>query len=1140
MKPIHSQAAFEYNGVLVSRQRFYQIACDPQRSVAVEACAGAGKTWMLVSRMVRALLEGCAAQDILAITFTKKAAGEMRQRLLEWLHQFAAASDAQLGEELRQRGMTEAPSAAQLETLRNLHKNLLQSGRPVQIRTFHSWFAALLRSAPLGVLHELGLPTAYQLLEDDKQATPLVWPRFQSRVAGLPEARADYQQAVQLHGRFNVHKALEAALAKRTEFALADAAGVVERSVKPFAEQFTELAACSTPEEALFSDAAQRLLAGAARILGQQKGAKCQQAASELEQALTQRHVSGILLALLTAAGSARKLGDSYAGAEQVQQAQDWLLRYKQAQVQHAAWQHQQRRARLTRLLMEEYAAFKREHGWIDMGDLERAALALLSDEVLSGWVQERLDARLRHLLIDEFQDTNPLQWQALHAWLSGYAGAGRAPSVFIVGDPKQSIYRFRRAEPQVFRAAKAFVREGLGGDWLSCDHTRRNPQLLVKAVNAVMLEAQAKQEFDGFRPHSTESTELGAVWHLPAIERLDGDQPEQREDWRNSLTQPRFEEEENRKVMECRQAARWLSAHLQSAGWLADAGTAAQDAKLHPSQIMVLARKREHLGLMQAELSALGIPCQQPEKNDLMDFAEVQDVVALLDALVSPRHDLSLARALKSPLFAVSDDDLVQLALACKNANANANANSAGSKAATPALCWMQVLRSGVDLPPALREAAAQLADWESCVDSLPPHDALSAIYQRGDVLARFAAAAPADMRPAVLANLNALLHAALDIDGGRYTSAYLLVRALRAGGNKAPLRSDSNAVRLLTIHGAKGLEAPLVLMLDTDARDPRAESMGTLVDWPGEDPHPRRFVFLASESHPPACALETLTKEQAARHREELNALYVALTRTQHSLVLSSVAPRTANPLSWWARLQSHAQLQPTPTHRAAPHAETLAGSFDLPVLPLLPPHLRWGDQAKYPQQQTQLSELNELSELNYRPLEQESPLSRIGQAMHHLLETLPNVAGGYGAAAKTGQALTLWSQAALDAAAQLFLLDAGQLNQALQMAQRIATGQAAWAWDAEQLLWSGNEVPMSLGGQMLRLDRLVQTKADAVWWVLDYKSTSSPQDDAELCAQLQTYRTALAHAYPDKPIKAAFLTGQGRVVEVLESGF
>jgi len=89
-------AAYEHNGQPVSREAFYAIACDPQRSVAVEACAGAGKTWVLVSRMLRALLEGCAPHEILAITFTKKAAGEMRQRLQEWLEQFAHATPASL------------------------------------------------------------------------------------------------------------------------------------------------------------------------------------------------------------------------------------------------------------------------------------------------------------------------------------------------------------------------------------------------------------------------------------------------------------------------------------------------------------------------------------------------------------------------------------------------------------------------------------------------------------------------------------------------------------------------------------------------------------------------------------------------------------------------------------------------------------------------------------------------------------------------------------------------------------------------------------------------------------------------------------------------------------------------------------
>ena len=124
---------------------------------------------------------------------------------------------------------------------------------------------------------------------------------------------------------------------------------------------------------------------------------------------------------------------------------------------------------RLSRVLLGDFADYKRARGLADMADLERCALALLRDTTLSGWVQERLDARIRHVLIDEFQDTSPLQWHALHAWLSAYAGAGggasgqRPPAVFIVGDPKQSIYRFRRAEPRVFERRARVRRRGAG-----------------------------------------------------------------------------------------------------------------------------------------------------------------------------------------------------------------------------------------------------------------------------------------------------------------------------------------------------------------------------------------------------------------------------------------------------------------------------------------------------------------------------------------------------------------------------------------------------------------------------------------------------------------------------------------------------
>jgi ATP-dependent helicase/nuclease subunit A len=1093
-------AAFEHNGVLVERLRFYEIACDPRRSVAVEACAGAGKTWMLVSRMVRALLEGAAPQDILAITFTKKAAGEMRQRLQEWLHEFAAADDAALRLALQQRGLRGEPTAAQLHTLRGLHAQLLGSGRPVQVRTFHSWFAALLRSAPLSVLHQMGLPTQYELLENDAQAVAQVWGRFQSRIVQDAVASADYRAAVATFGRHQTHKALEAALNKRTEFALADMHGVVDASVRHFTAQYPDFGGLEAPQDRLAQAAVQQLLWDSARALGASTLVTATKAASTLERALTDGDLAGVVDALMTQKGTPRKFSDKLAGIDMVQSAQVLLAQVVDAQAQHAAWLHQQRMARLARGLLEDYAALKRERGWIDMGDLERAALTLMSDGELSGWVQERLDARVRHLLIDEFQDTNPLQWQALSSWLSSYAGAGSAPSVFIVGDPKQSIYRFRRAEPQVFRAAKAFVVQGLGGDLLSCDHTRRNAPAIMGVVNAVMLQAQGEGAFEGFREHSTESQATGMVLSLPRVERDAGDAGEATASeavWRDSLTVPRHEVEDTRKTLECRQAARWLAQQLAQPG-----------STLQPQHVMVLARKRERLSLMQQELAQLHIPAQQPEKNELGDAPEVQDLVALLDVLVSPQHDLSLARALKSPLFSVSDDDLVALVLQQRALQAQRRALDENA----PPMGWLETLQTANDLPLALQPLGATLARWKQWLDTLPPHDALSAIYDDGDVLARFAAAAPATLRDSVLANVRALLNAVLQVDGGRYTTAYGLVRALRAGGIPAPVRADARAVRLLTIHGAKGLEAPLVLMLDTDGEPNKSETMGVLVDWPGEDAWPRRFVFLASESRPPACVADTLAAEQQARSREELNALYVALTRTQTTLVLSSMAPHRENPGSWWQRLHAHASDAPWPlgnAERAAAPPLTVANAEDISNRAV---------QLKILQNRP----LAPVSSAQAAPVfvadvVPDSLESRIGQTMHRLLEWAP------------------WTEQQLARAGQAFALDAAQTRTAAQMALAILHGEGAWAWDAQALQWHANEVAITHQGRVLRMDRLVQRRDDNSWWVLDYKSTARPQEQAELRAQLLTYRSIVQQAYPGQPVRAAFLTPQGRLIEL-----
>ena len=1077
--------AYEHNGQRITRERFYAIACDPHRSVAVEACAGAGKTWMLVSRIVRALLAGARPHEILAITFTRKAAGEMRQRLHEWLAEFARATPEELAEALVARGIPR-PSDHEIQTLKGLYPALLASGRPAQIRTFHSWFAALLRNAPLGVLEQLGLPAHYDLLEDDSEAIALVWRRFHAAVAAEPAARADFEASVAMHGRSQTQKALLAALAKRVEFALADAHGVVEASIKAFAQQFPALAGLSEPFDLLRSPGprqqfieAARLLAGAAARTFAEKGL-------ELELALAAEDGPALFHALLTQKGEPRKFSEKIDGLARVRAAQDLAMQLAAAVAQHDAWLHHQRMARLTRLLIAQFAALKRERGWVDMNDVERAALVMLSDPVLSGWVQERLDARVKQLLIDEFQDTNPLQWQALHEWLSGYAGAGStAPSVFIVGDPKQSIYRFRRAEPQVLRAAQDFVVQALEGDLLSCDHTHRNAPAVMGVVNQVMAAAQAEGAYAGYRPHTTESGETGEVASLPQIARPDPAQtrrgragePEPLE-WRDSLATARELPEEKLVALECRQAAAWIAQQI-------GAGTQPQD-------IMVLARKRDRLAVMEDELRALHIAAQQPEKTDLCEAPEVQDLVALLDVLVSPTHDLSLARALKSPLFGQDDQALVTLALAARRETG-------------PAVPWFELLQKRDGLPAGLHGAGVTLLRWKQWVDRLPPHDALEMIYHDGDVLARFAAASPAPLRGTVLARLRALLGAALQIDGARYATPYGFVRALKAGGLQGPAVSAAQAVRLLTVHGAKGLEAATVLILDSDGAAPRAQTMGVVVEWPGEAPAPWRFAFIASETRPPPCSAEALEVEKTARQREELNALYVAMTRASKRLVLSSVEPHVAGEVSWWLRLQPLCTaLEPPQRAAAAPIAVCNAEHFTLAQLPVLAN-----------------ARPREIMQATAKP-PAESDESRFGQALHRLLEGWTGGARSFGAA----QVLRV---------AREFKLSEAAAREAAAMAQRILAGEGAWAWDSASVDWQANEVPLHHEGELLRLDRLVRRTGSGEWWVLDYKAAARPQQQAELIEQLRRYRLAVRAACPGAPVQAAFLTGQGKLVLV-----
>jgi ATP-dependent helicase/nuclease subunit A len=1103
--------AYRIGGHAAAAAAFYAAACDPRGSVVVEACAGAGKTWMLVSRIVRALLDGTAPQEILAITFTRKAAGEMRTRLDEWLRDWSrwrAPPDKRV-EELVARGLEPAAARAAEPALGTLHERVLESGRRVEIHTFHAWFSQLLRAAPIDALRELGLQPELEILDDLEEHRERIWRRFHAAVLADPVLRDDHATLVRDRGRAQAVRWLETAWNRRLEIELADAAGTLQTSVPAFDVLWPGRAGEGGPTRPMLERASAEQLAAAARALGAQRGKKCQDAAGSLVDALAIDDPRGRFdrawNALHTLEGTRRRHVD----APGVDAAAAMLAEVDRAVRQQDAHLEHGRLVRLARALLRETAAYKRLRGLADMNDLERAALHLLRDATLAGQVQERLDARVRQLLVDEFQDTSPLQWQALHAWLSGYAGAGggasaqRPPGVFIVGDPKQSIYRFRRAEPRVFEAARRFVVEGLDGRALACDHTRRSAPEVLAAVNAVFRQAAGEGLFDGFRAHTTElGPRPGAgVRALPREPRPDDAGPARAVEWRDSLTQPRIEPEVRRRDAEARRVAQAVATTIAD-------GVA-------PGEVYVLCRRREPLRAVAGQLAALHAPHAAADDAPLDEAPEARDLIAVLDAVVSPRHALSLAHALRSPLFGAHDDDLVALADAARALEAD---------------WWEALLRVG-PARPALARAAALLAGWRAAVRTLPPHDLLDRIVHEGDLHARVVAAVPPERRAAALAAVDAVIGLALTLDGARYATPYAFVRALKRRALSVPAPLAPEAVQLLTVHGAKGLEARAVFVVDADPEPRNGDSATLLVDWPVDAPAPRTCAFVYSETR---CApsLEALRDaELRARSREELNGLYVAMTRAKERLTFSATEPYSRREPTWWDR------VSPLATQQAAAAAPPPSAAPRVPVLRELP--------------------AVSVEPAGERPRAHDDEASRLGQAVHRVLEWatasgrapraappeppaqatldlgIPEPAAAPRAAARAHGAPDLAPLA--QCAARMFRVDAAQVR---RLAQRIhASPAVARFFAGPTLRWSGNEVGVGEGGEALRIDRLVLLAGESgpTWWVLDYKLAHAPEALAEYRAQLRRYRRAVEALQPGAAVRCAFITGEGQLVEV-----
>jgi ATP-dependent helicase/nuclease subunit A len=384
-----------------------------------------------------------------------------------------------------------------------------------------------------------------------------------------------------------------------------------------------------------------------------------------------------------------------------------------------------------------------------------------------------------------------------------------------------------------------------------------------------------------------------------------------------------------------------------------------------------------------------------------------------------------------------------------------------------------------------------------------LPPHDLLDRVVAEGELRERIAATVPAPQRLAALDMVDAFLAQALQLDGARYATPYGLVRALKRRRIEVAPPSHPEAVQLLTVHGAKGLEAQVVFVMDADPERRNEDTATLLVDWPVDSMHPRRCAFVYSEARAPASLRELLAHEQAARRREELNGLYVAMTRARRHLVFSATQPfnrsSSAAP-SWWERLAPVvAPWAPAPTDMSV---TPTGASFAMPVLPVLPP--------RPPSESAPAAS-------------PDTPASRLGQAVHRVLEW----------AAVGGQTAALERLA--EAASAEFGAPASEV---LGVARTIlASPQCRRFFAGDGLRWAGNEVPITWEGEALRIDRMVEIEeaGTLTWWVLDYKLNAQPHELLANRAQLLRYREAVRRAEPGAAVRCAFISGRGDLIEI-----
>ena len=849
------------------------VASDPAISAFVEASAGSGKTKLLIDRMLRLMLAGADPAKIQCLTFTKAAAAEMAIRLQDRLGEWAVTDDATLDRalvELRIPLGTDTRDQA-----RALFARVLDLPGGMRIGTIHAFCQSLLRRFPL----EAKITPHFALVEDADARLTMERARegvlavapvdAVDRVAGLAKADQFGVLVTALDGQRTRMAPVLALSEAALVAAVRRAAGATAESEADLMREAVEWPEADALREALAyveangTDAAKRNVEELLNWLAEPPDVRVKKWDAWHEGWLTKGEPRA--LKFLVSAALAKKRPD-VPDTLAAEQARIVEIEPRRAAVRCA--EATIALLRLARPTLQAYDNRKRELDQLDYGDLIARTQALL-EEPGAAWVLYKLDGGIDHLLLDEVQDTAPEQWHIAHRLTDEFfAGLGARPdneapdrTFFAVGDPKQSIYSFQGADRDEFTRSRIKLAERVGGSgqrWesVTLDVSFRSTAPVLSLVDAVFAEPVAARGVVDHAlhhyPHRVGEAGRVELWPLAPVGEKEKVQPWEVPASNLGLTS----------------APQRLAEGI--AGWIAQALATGErlesrDRALNAGDFLILVRRRTDFArnLVRA-LKSRGVPVAGLDRLVLTEQAAVQDVLAACDAILLPGDDLAIGCVLTSPLGGLSQDSLLDLA------------------AGRSGRLW-GTLRDRAGERPEWEAARGFIAALSSRADHVTPHallaEMLGPLGGRARLLARLGAEAAEP--------LDELLGAALDYTRSHPPSLQGFVHWLRRSGAtiKREAGSAGSAVRIMTVHGAKGLQAPVVILPDTSALPPDDAPFV----W-APDPGSELCVPLWAPTKTMRGAAWTAqrTEDTAKRMQEYNRLLYVALTRAEDRLVI------------------------------------------------------------------------------------------------------------------------------------------------------------------------------------------------------------------------------------------------------------